>query len=299
VVSKPVANWKRFYARRIQRTLVPYVVWSLLYVLFRYFVMRAEGDLRPVELASPFLGMETLPKLLVPAGLIGLLIWGKAYYHIYFMVVLLQFSVLFPGLLHFVQRVRLPFVGIVGVGLAIQYVCFVLQNRVLHMRYPGSTILWYMAPVIVGIWIGVRWREWGDVWVRWRIAIGLLAAGGLGAYLPLALAHFRHDPIPSMPYNMGISAYCLGIALLLLALSQRIARMPRLARLIQPIGDRSIVFFLIHPMVLYMLGGPRITAAFAALPAPSIWLGLAMFCLTWMASQATRKLRLDGVLFAR
>jgi peptidoglycan/LPS O-acetylase OafA/YrhL len=74
---------------------------------------------------------------------------------------------------------------------------------------------------------------------------------------------------------------------------------PRLARVLQSVGDRSIALFLIHPPLLYLLSGPRITAFLAALPAPTLVLGLLLLGLTWAASEASRRLKLDGVLFGR
>ena len=59
-------NWKRFYLRRAQQTLWPYLLWSLLYLLFRAYVISRPGDIRPLLVALPF--VETpipLPGLLV------------------------------------------------------------------------------------------------------------------------------------------------------------------------------------------------------------------------------------------
>lgn len=299
VASKPTPDWKRFYARRVQRTLWPYLLWSGLYAAFRLQFLRAENDLLPVTAQLPLIGHVEVPSLLTVERLMHNILWGKSYFHIYFMVVLLQFSLLFPVLFYVMRRVNASFVSILMAAGTIQLTMFLLQGRVFRLPYPGSTVIWYCMPVLAGMWLGLNWKKWEHVWHSGKWWFGAMAIGGLAVYLPLALRHYLHLPISSLAYNCGIAVYCLGIALLLLGLSRRLTKTKWPARFFQTVGDRSIAFFLIHPMVLYLLGGPKVTAVFQTLPAPTLMMGLIMFFITWLLSSAVRKLKMDGFLFGR
>jgi peptidoglycan/LPS O-acetylase OafA/YrhL len=299
VASKEKPDWRMFLCRRVQRTLWPYLLWTCGYTAFRLFVQREVADLRPTPTWWPIVGEATVAELLTRERIATNLLWGKSYYHIYFMVVLLQFSALFPLLFVAMRRARVGFGGAVLIGALAQAVSHGAQRYALQVPFPASTVLWYCMPVLVGMWIGLNWREWDAVWQRRRWVIAAWAMGGLGLYLPQALAGIAGRPVWGLAYHAGIAAYCLGVALLLLALSRRVASVPRLARVLQSVGDRSIALFLIHPPLLYLLSGPRITAFLAALPAPTLVLGLLLLGLTWAASEASRRLKLDGVLFGR
>lgn len=299
VASKPAPDWRRFFGRRVQRTLMPYLVWSAGYIAFRLLLLRAESDVMPAQWSGPLFGSITVPSLLTPERLWINLFWGKAYFHIYFMVVLLQFSVAFPLLFGVMRALRLTFGGVVALGAAIQFLAFLGQRHWWQIPYPGSTVLWYCMPVLAGMWIGLNWNQWESVWSRWRWWFGVMAFGGLAVYLPLALMIYLAIPISSLLFNSGIAVYCLGVALLLLGLSRRLAKTGWPRRLIQPIGDRSIAFFLIHPLILFLLGGPKVTSVVGRLPAPTLALGLIMFGVTYALSEGSKRLRLDRFLFGR
>jgi peptidoglycan/LPS O-acetylase OafA/YrhL len=299
VASNAQPDWRRFFARRAQRTLVPYVVWSAIYTAFRLLLLRAESDMEPAVLALPGVGSLTAPILLTPERLWTNLLWGKAYFHVYFMVVLLQFSAVFPLLFAAMRGLRLGFWSVLALGAALQLAAFQAQYHLWRLSYPGSTALWYCMPVMAGMWLGLNWDKWEQVWRQGRWFFGGLAASGLALYLPLAIMHYLDRPFSSLAYNCGIAVYCIGIALLLLGLSRRLTATPWLRRVLQGIGDRSIAYFLIHPIVLFLLGGPRVTVVIARLPVPMVWLGLLMLALTWALSSASKRLKLDGVLFGR
>lgn len=299
VASKPRPDWRRFFARRAQRTLWPYLLWTGGYIAFRAFWMRAESDVMPAQLSLPLAGTVSLPTVLTPSGLWTIYFWGKAYYHIYFMVILLQFSVLFPFLLAVMRRLRIGVGGAVALGAIVQVLAFYGQRHLFSVPYPASTVFWYCLPVIVGMWIGLHWKEWDGVWRRWRWAIAGATVGGLALYLPLALMIYVGRPASSDLYHLGIKTYCIGIALLLLALSKTLSRVRYAGAFLQRVGDRSIALFLIHPMILYLLSGPRITAFLERTFAPTLLLGLLMFAITWSLSEASRKLKADGFLFGR
>ncbi len=299
IASKPKPDWKRFYARRVERTLMPYLVWTGIYIAFRVLWLRTPSDVAVTQIAVPVMGMVTAPELLTPGQVWINVFWGKAYYHIYFMVILLQFSLIFPLLFAAMKRSRMGFVVAVASGAIIQAAAFYAQRHLVSVPYPASTVLWYCMPVVVGMWIGLNWKEWDSVWRKWRWGIAAMAIAGLAMYLPPALMVYANKPITNELYHAGINTYCLGIALLLLALSRTLGPVRYLGRFLQRVGDRSIALFLIHPLVLFFLGGPRVTSLMERIVVapPALW--LLMFGITWALSEASRLSRADRVLFGR
>lgn len=281
VASRPQTDWRRFYTRRVQRSLAPYLIWSVIYLVFRRMVIG-----------------ET-PEFLQPMRLAEILLMGKAYFHLYFLVVLLQFALVFPVLLAWVRKSRLSFVGAVAAALCVQVGVFLIHGRLFTLTYPASTILWYCAPILVGIWLGVHWSAWPQIWERHKMGILVGSAVGLATYLPLALAIYDNRPIASLPYNTGFIVYAVGVALTLLAVSPSLAKRPGVERVLRHFGENSLQYFLLHPIALYLLGGPRLTALFAALPLAPVFFGAAVLGATGAMVVALRLLRLERWLFAR
>ncbi|MCS6776156.1 MAG: acyltransferase [Chloroherpetonaceae bacterium] len=296
-------DWKRFYWRRAERTLWPYLVWTLIYIAFRVQLLRAEPDILPSEVNLPWGGTVTLPVILADAKVWrSNLIWGKGYYHLYFMSVLLQFCLVFPLLFCAVKRTR-P-----GFGMLL-LVCVVLQGGAFHLHAqvllpvlqfttPASSLLWYLPPVLIGVWLGVHWQEWASWWSQWRIALRWLTGLGAGVYLWLSWRQLQGVPIPSPMFNAAYLAYATGIALELLAWCQHLVAQ-RIGDVLARIGDWSLPLFLVHPAVLFFFGGPRATQWLNALPAPFLWLALMVLTASWGVTALVWRLKADRLLFGR
>src|SRR5699024_6615288 len=73
---------KYFFKSRFVKIFIPYVIWTILYLIFRYFYL---DNLNP------------------DTSFIDYLIFGNAYHHLYFIVVVLQFYLVFP-LLQYLRK---------------------------------------------------------------------------------------------------------------------------------------------------------------------------------------------------
>ena len=71
-------NYRQFIKKRFQSSGIPYLSWSLFYMV--YFTTVVPGC---IPWFSPF-------------GLLHILFWGLACYHLYFMIILLWFYAFFP-----------------------------------------------------------------------------------------------------------------------------------------------------------------------------------------------------------
>lgn len=295
-------DWARFYKRRAARSLLPYLLWTAIYLAFR---IRFVHVLREVEETPiPFAGITLhIPALLVDvAEWRANLFWGKAWYHLYFLSVLLQFYLVIPALFALFKRNNRGFCAVVVASAIVQVVIYWVNATFLYpilgFTTPASSILWYAPPILIGTWLGFYWEVWETTWKRTRVQICALCAVSFAVYLFLDLAESRGASVNSYVYNAALTAYTTCIALLLLRTGKRLANLSIGLRL-QRLGSWSLPLFLIHPMTLYFAGSPRLNSMVVRLPFPIIWTGGLMFGGAWALAWALMRLHLDVALFGR
>jgi peptidoglycan/LPS O-acetylase OafA/YrhL len=279
-------NWTRFYVRRCVRTIWPYLVWSAVYVAVSHYLDRnlfAVSDL-PVDIA-----------------------WGKAYFHLYFFSVLIQMSLVFPLLLWIVRKRELGFAGWSLVAVASQILVFyanyaysLLANQPAgFLPFPASSLLWYLPPILLGVWLGVNWIRWTEVWARYRFAFAACAIGGLAGYLTMEVVMHRGGQVDGRAYNLLYILYATGSALLILQASHAMAAWRRIGPALAAVGNRSLSLFVIHPLVLYFLGEPAADKMFQHLPMPHVWAWAITFGASWVAVEILYLARIGPILFGR
>ncbi|MEN3268828.1 acyltransferase [Pseudonocardia sp.] len=258
-----------FWRRRFLLVGLPYVVWSVVYT---------------------GLGLVTAP---LPAGeaattLLRNVLSGTAWFHLYFLLVSLQFYLVFP----LFRRLLLATRGRHAVLLAVSAVLQVLIDLWLHdpapagvkaqlLPYAGSFLLSYQFFLVLG---GVVALHAGrvDVWIRGHTAVivaAVLLTGALaeGRY-QWTVAHgvgaeFATDVFqPVMvPWSVAVAAafYAAGAAW-----ADRRAGGPA-SRAIEGASDRSFGVFLVHPTILWALTVAGTASPAALLPAP--WSSVAVY----------------------
>jgi peptidoglycan/LPS O-acetylase OafA/YrhL len=262
---RPVAFWRR----RFLLVGLPYVMWSVVYT---------------------GLGLVTapLPAREAATMLLRNVLTGTAWFHLYFLLVSLQFYLVFP----LFRRLLLATRGRHVVLLAVSAVLQVLIDLWLHdptpaglkaslLPYAGSFLLSYQFFLVFG---GVVAFHAGrvDAWIRGHtvvIVAAVLLTGALaeGRY-QWTVAHgvgaeFATDVFqPVMvPWSVAVTAafYAAGAAW-----ADRRAGGP-VSRVVEAASDRSFGVFLLHPTILWALtvAGPASPAAL--LPAP--WSSIAVF----------------------
>lgn len=295
-------DWKRFFKRRAERSLLPYLLWTAIYLGFR---LRFVHVLREVQSVNLSLAGRTIS---VPALLLdttewrAILLWGKAWFHLYFLSVLLQFSLLTTLLFSIFKRTQVSFGAVVTVSALLQLFMFWLNATVLypllHFTTPASSVLWYICPTLIGTWLGFHWEEWSDAWCRTWVQIMLVCAVGLVTYIWLDLIESRGGAVNSYTYNSALTAYTTSMALILLRCGQKLGG-GSTGKVLQRIGNWSLPLFLIHPMMLYFTGSPRIHALLVHIPFPVIVTGSLVFCATWGLTWLIMSMRLDKLFFGR
>ena len=253
-----------FWRRRFLLIGAPYVIWTVIY----------SG-----------LALITTP-LLPSAALVQLgsnLLTGTACYHLYFLIVTMQFYLLFPAFRWFLQVSRGRHHWLLAGGAALQ----VGINAGLHAVHPTGGLaeqLWQYDGSFVGSYVfylllggvAAMHADRAQDWVRAHpvaVAVALLLTGAAaegwflwsvrgGVPVPTACDVFQAVMVP----------WCLAVITALFALGVTWAARRRTglgSQIIKISSDRSFGVFLVHPMLLWawMLG----PAGWLSSRLPALW----------------------------
>ena len=161
-----------FYKKRLLYIIIPYTLFSVFYFAMSHY-LHYQG--RPFG--------ETMESF------VQKLLTGKAYTHLYFVFISIQFYVLFPLVLWLFKKVPQLAKWAIPIGLVIQWT-FILMNKY-YWQVPnkGSWALSYIAYFMLGAFIGIyypklkawlvisranarphRITAWVVLWIAWATA---------------------------------------------------------------------------------------------------------------------------------
>ncbi|MEF2277900.1 acyltransferase [Deinococcus sp. YIM 134068] len=226
----------RYFWRRLTRGGWPYLLWSALYALWYVWT----GQRAPETLTDPDRWHDWL-------------LYGKASYHLYFLLVALEVYLVLPLLLPLARR-KPSITAALILGLVVQLGLYLLNREVLRLPFPASTVLWYALPISLGLAVGARLDEFQAWWRRRRAVLLPLLVVVYAVYLPVALAYVRGTPVTPVVYS-GLSWTYTGlVAPALLGLAYRLERGPQaFKRVVATLGTVSLPIYLMHPAVLQAL----------------------------------------------
>lgn len=209
---------RRFYRRRLVAVTVPYLSWSVIYFLYL---------LPTAHYASAAAALKIFAKEI-----------ATGYYQLYFLLIVMQYYLVFPLLMRFLRRTR-PYHGAIVVIAALGHVALmtlmhwtiapVLRTGWIREFTPYAFYL--LAGSIAAFHLGAV-NEWLARHVRLVIALTVAAALGAEAVYFLAATGVTtalgsgNDPFqPSViPFDVGAIAclYLLGVALVKPGRSRRV-----------------------------------------------------------------------------
>ncbi|PYE55687.1 acyltransferase family protein [Deinococcus yavapaiensis] len=270
---------RRYYAARARTALGPYLVWTVLYVLFRVATR------------------QDAPDVLLDAKRWWIwLRYGKGYFHLYFLLIALQFYLVLPLALPLARK-RPSLRVTLGVALAVQLAVFALNRQVLHLRFPGTMVAWYLPALALGVALGAQNVDVAAWWRRtWR-PVSLAALVTFLWFVPLAVTLLDGERVGTLAYAAANTAYTVSAALVVFGLSHALVK-TRGGRALSFLGTVSLQVYLLHPALLTLLkahlptGGT--TLAGAAIGLAIVALGVPVL-VAWML----RGTLLSRVLFGR
>lgn len=243
----------KFYSRRLIYIIVPYLMFSLFYFGMKMTAGHSWG----------------LPSGELAAKLGKYLLIGTAYTHLYYIIIIIQFYILFPLLLWCLQKVRQLAAWAPVIGLLLQW-GFVLLNKYMtnhgywHLS-KGSLAITYFSYFLLGAAIAVYYstlKEWliptregfrtgkGGAWI---ILWLLWVAAGI-VHVELWFNNYtKKTVINSLWYEGFSNLHALLSCLVLLQLSFLFYGAGRsfLTKLLVSAGASSFGIYLLHPVLLF------------------------------------------------
>ncbi len=232
----------RYAKRRLQTAVVPYVIWSGVYMALNF----ALGTLHHLTL-------DHTAKLLLT---------GTAEFHLYFFVLVIELYVLLPLLLPVFQRRPPLWAALLG-AVALQAIIYGLNKFVLPHKFQ-ATILWDILPVALGLWLWSQMGRWPELFRRglWPALAVTLAA--LALYTPLGVATSAPLAPSSLAvyhqlgkqftavYQGGEWVFTAGMSFLVLVGAGALVR-SRAAGALSYLGAESLAIYVMHPLAIIAL----------------------------------------------
>ncbi|MDO7787940.1 acyltransferase [Desulforamulus aquiferis] len=244
-------NWSAYFRKRITYVLVPYFLWSLLYFLFKQYISFREINL--TEAWMPFLKA---------------LLMGESFYHLYFVVLIFQFYLLFPLVLPLWQRVEkhAGLVTLVIFGLYLAWVAMLFYNIrpwsspliSFLFKYQGKLFLTWLGFFVLGAYCAGRLstvRAFLLRWTNWFVlgACALLVAMVAEFYGRIAQPGVIISYAATSIRPLGILFTVVTIMAIIAVALKYLPGSSPLTRFTGKVSGQSYGIYLIHPLVLTFL----------------------------------------------
>ncbi len=247
-------NARHFYVRRIKTVLIPYLVWSVFYILH-------DSLLYGTGLPSPFY-------------FCGLLFFGSAKYQLYFLVILLWFYLLMPLWIALVRRLTLRGLGVLFVlqvlfdywsSFSVPFNLYVyglpddsLLKPLLMYRL-NYWVLHYLFIFLLGGWLAVHIDAFHRFMQERRTAITVLFYLSMASLLGYYYALLAQGQTPLDGINTAHQLCPAGIFYTLMAslFFFTIFTYQRYPSVLNPalhlLGKHSYFAYLVHPLFITYL----------------------------------------------
>lgn len=286
-----------FYRRRLAGVLWPYLVWSAIYWCARFLQEPANrkmetGSLLGIHFSAPAIFLHAKGRLVE-------LLWGKASFHLYFLVVLIELLLLLPLAVAYVRHYKPGFYGMLAVAFSVQILILFAQNRTSLLTYPASTALWYIGSLVPGAWIGLNWARFEASPRSVAVFLSLLTSLSAALYLGCQFGSNVGVHLPGALENLALTVYASCASILVLLACFRLVGIPKVVKPLELLGKNSLQVYLIHPMVMVLLAKHAVVKVLNPTTIGPLLSPLLMLAITFAVISALKVLRLDRPLFGR
>ncbi|MCR2803747.1 acyltransferase [Paenibacillus soyae] len=221
----------QFYKKRLKFIVMPYVIWSAIYYLYRQVLGH-----QPVRFDF--------------RDFVDQLWWGETGYHLYFMVIIIQFYLVFPLLMAVVRKLRMKPYHLVLLGVLVQGVFYSIHHYVEPFERSAKLLPNYAIVFGVGAAIGMSYATFAEKFRQVWWTFGLTIFVGF-TYLLMLLANqdgTRYWP-PAYVILYNLYAVLAGISLIWIGKIVT-ERSSRIVQWVLALGAASFGIYLVHPAVL-------------------------------------------------
>lgn len=237
---------KPFYTKKFIRIVIPYLLWTLFYIVFRLVTHQLQiGELK------------------VAGNWWTWLLLGKSYTHLYYMSVVLQLYLLTPLFLSFIrgiQRIfkKYNFAALVIIIMGLQVGVYYLNKYVIHkyFTYQATMVIWYLYMILLGIWIGFNYESFKKGLKKYSLIVWALFGVNTAVFIRYIICLKKGTSINTACYQLNWFAYSLFATLCLMHICLIIKEKNvnyKLIKAVEVIGDYSFGIYLMHPVITYIL----------------------------------------------
>ncbi len=131
-------RFKKFYRNRLMYIIVPYLLFSMVYFVLRWYQNGFAWDLS--QMWPSFWSKVSQ---------------GQAYTHLYFVFISIQLYLLFPVFLFLMKRYKWLAASAIVIGVGLQWAFFLLNREYWQVTNRGSWSLSYFGHYFLGAWLGI------------------------------------------------------------------------------------------------------------------------------------------------
>lgn len=233
-------NWTQYFQKKMLYIIVPYLLFSAAYFSYR--------------LADGFYHGKTLPAAML--DFLDRLIYGHNFYHLYFIIIILQFYVLFPLLLAVMQRWTWMMRHAIWLGLGLHALYLLLAEYSFSAGY--FRFILFLGYYFLGIWLATHYErikhhlfhpfQGRGKWVT--VALIAVTVVSWFFYTHSFVCSYRACEIVTNLFMLDIFfLYVFPMSVIIYYLSTWLTKQDgtRISRISYEIGLKSFGIYLIHP----------------------------------------------------